>query len=54
MRPAPLLLPTRIGLRVGAYLAELAPDDRDQALARANELALNRCGVTTTSRALAR
>jgi hypothetical protein len=47
MRPAPLLLPTRIGLRVGAYLAELVPDDRDQALARANELALNRCGVTS-------
>lgn len=45
--PAPLLLPTRIGLRVGAYLAELAPGDREKALARAHELALTRCGVTT-------
>lgn len=43
---APLLLPTQIGLRVGAYLAAWAPGERDQALARANELALARCGVT--------
>ncbi len=44
--PAPLLLPTHIGLRVGRYLAELVPGDREQALARASEIALARCGVT--------
>jgi hypothetical protein len=45
--PAPLLLPSRVGLRVAAHLAELVPGDRDRAMTRANELALTRCGVTT-------
>jgi len=45
-RPAPLLLPTNIGLRLGAYLATLA-DDRDAAVALALDHAARRCGLTS-------
>jgi hypothetical protein len=43
--PAPLLLPTHIGLRVGAHLATLAPEDRAAAVERASTEALRRCGL---------
>jgi len=45
-RPAPLLLPTRIGLRVGAWLATLSTD-REVAVERASALAATRCALTT-------
>jgi hypothetical protein len=45
--PAPLLLPTQVGLRVGAYLAQLAPDDRAAAIERASELAMMRCRLAS-------
>ncbi len=44
-RPAPLLLPTRIGLRVGAFLTSLASESRAAAKERALELARQRCGL---------
>ncbi len=46
-QPAPLLLPASIGLRVGAFLSSLAPDNRAAALERALELAGARVGLAS-------
>ncbi len=43
--PAPLLLPARIGLRVGATLAEWAPSDRAAAVERSSATVMHRCGL---------
>ncbi len=43
--PAPLVTPTRIGLRAGAFLASLAPDDRDRSIELASRRARRDCGV---------
>lgn len=44
-RPAPLVLPTRVGLRIAAHLARLAPQDRANALELADAEARRRCGI---------
>ena len=46
-RPGLLILPAAIGLKVGAFLAELAADDRARALAIASDLAQRTCGLTS-------
>jgi hypothetical protein len=43
--PAPLMTPESIGLRAGAFLASLAPEDRDRALKLANRRARKACGL---------
>jgi len=48
-RPAPLLLPSRIGLRAAAYLATLAPDSRSTATAQADTAARVACGIDSLS-----
>jgi hypothetical protein len=44
---APLVLPTRVGLRIARHLAKLAPDDHARALALADAEARRRCGLDT-------
>jgi hypothetical protein len=44
-KPAPLLLPTRIGLHVAATLARLAPDSRSAAADYADMAARSACGL---------
>ena len=43
--PAPFVTPVRIGLRAGAFLASLAPEDRDHALELASQRARKACGL---------
>jgi len=44
-QPAPLLLPTRVGLRVAAFLAGLALDSRSAAIEQAEAVARATCGL---------
>jgi hypothetical protein len=47
--PAPLLLPTEIGLRVGAMLARLDTASREAAVEQAGVIARQRCGLATSN-----
>jgi hypothetical protein len=44
-RPEPLMPPSRIGLEIAAFLAQLDPNDRARALALADAEARRRCGL---------